>query len=181
MKSTIVYLHGYGSNPESDTGKQIKAAFPNQNFIAPHIDHNAHPDVIKNQMDDLAEKLKKHNDPVVIGSSAGGFWGDYLAARHGIKSVLVNPSLKPSQNFKKYNPPQSHLDAYKKLEDSTKDYPRHHSVAFHGTEDDVVPLDHITPKYKKPIMLKGEPHRLHDMTPVINMAKTMIGNFPEHN
>jgi predicted esterase YcpF (UPF0227 family) len=181
MKSTIVYLHGVGSSPDSDTGKQIRSAFPHEQHIAPSIDHMQHPAKIRKQMDDLADHLKTHHDPIIVGSSAGGFWGDYMAAKHGIKSVLVNPSLKPSENFKKYNLPAEHYEEYKKLEKETENHPRHHAVAFHGTKDDVVPLKHITARYKKPIHLEGEGHRLKDMTPVLNMMKSMVGNFPEHH
>jgi hypothetical protein len=181
MKSTIVYIHGYGSSPEGDSAQQIKHSFPDQHFIAPHIDHSKDPDTIKQQMDGLAQTLKGHHDPIVVGSSAGGFWADYLGAKHGLKTVLVNPSLRPSTNYKKYNLPPSHYDKYKKLEDTIKDHPRHHMVAFVGDKDDVVPKQHITSVYKKPIILKGESHRLTDMSPVVNMVHSMVGNFPEHN
>lgn len=181
MKSTIVYLHGFGSSPHGDTAQQMKNYFPGQKFIAPAIDHSQHPDVLKKQMDDLAKKLKKHDDPIIVASSAGGFWGDYMAAKHGIKTVLVNPSLRPSINYKKYNFPDEYYDAYKKLEDETKGHARHHVAVFHGTEDKIVPKEHIQTHYKKPIELPGEGHRIVNFTPVINTINHMIGNFPEHH
>lgn len=181
MKSTIVYLHGYGSSPESPTAHEIKKHFPNENFHAPHINHEAHPSVTKKQMDDLASKLHKHHDPIVIGSSAGGFWADHLAAHHGFKTVLVNPSLNPSENFKKYNQPKEHYSEYQKLEKGSESLPRHHTVVFHGENDDVVPLHQIKKIYKNPTILSGEGHRLNDLSPVINAAKKMVGNFPEHD
>jgi predicted esterase YcpF (UPF0227 family) len=181
MKSTIIYLHGFGSSPQSETAQDIQKAFPNEKFMAPSIDHNQHPDVLKKQMDDLAEKLKKHDDPIIVGSSAGGFWGDYMAAKHGIKTVLLNPSLKPSENYKKYNLPKGHYAAYKKLENASKGHARHHVVAFHGTEDTVVPKEHIQTHYQNPVDLPGEGHRILNLKPVINTIGNMIGNFPEHH
>ena len=181
MKSTIVYLHGYGSSPNGDTAQHLKKTFHGQNFIAPAIDHSQHPEVLKKQMDDLAKKLQKHNDPIIVGSSAGGFWGDYMAAKHGIKTVLINPSLKPSINYKKYNLPNEHYAAYKKLEDASAGHARHHVVVFHGTEDTVVPREHINTHFKNPIDLHGEGHRVANFAPVINTITNMIGNFPEHH
>lgn len=180
MKSTIAYLHGFDSSPATPTAKKVKDAFPHENFECPHIDHRDDPDKIKDQMDKFAHHLHKKGDSVVVGSSAGGFWGDYLAAKHGIKSVLVNPSLHPSKNFRKYNLPEEHYKKYEKIEKEIKNHPRHTAVAFHGTEDKVVPLEHVQTHYKHPIMLHGEGHQLKDFTPVTDMAHKMVGNFPEH-
>ena len=181
MNSTIVYIHGYGSSPASSTAQHLQQSFPGEDFVCPSIDHSKDPSDIKAQIDDLAKFLLDQNDPIVVGSSAGGFWADYLGSEYGIKTVLVNPSLRPSTNYKKYNLPASHYDKYKKLEDALKNHQRHHMVAFVGDNDDVVPTQHVTDVYKKPIVLKGEGHRLKDMTPVVDMVRSMIGNYPEHN
>lgn len=181
MKSTVVYIHGYGSSPASDTAKHLKEAFPTEKFVCPHIDHSQDPDKIKAQMDKLAKQLTNHDDVVVVGSSAGGFWADYLGSVYGFKTVLVNPSLRPATNYKKYNLPSEYYDKYALMQDWIKKHARHHMVAFAGDKDDVVPLEHVKTHYKNPIMLKGEGHRLKNMTPVVKMVQSMIGNFPEHD
>jgi hypothetical protein len=181
MKTTVVYLHGYGSSPSSDTAKRLEHSVPNEVFVCPHLDHSADPDVTRKQIDQLAKKLHRADDVVVIGSSAGGFWADYMAVMYGFKTIVVNPSLRPHENFKKYNLPAAYYDKYKKLEDMLAGHARHHAVAFAGAEDKVVPLGHVTTHYKKPIILKGEGHRLNNMTPVVDMIKSMVGNFPEHH
>lgn len=181
MKSTIVYIHGYGSSPASDTAQQIKKAFPGERFVCPHIDHSEDPDKIKVQMDKLASSLDKHADVIIVGSSAGGFWADYLGSVYRFKTVLVNPSLRPATNYKKYNLPDEYYTKYQKLQDWLKTHSRHHMVAFAGDKDEVVPTEHVKSHYKNPIILKGEGHRLKNMSPVIKMVQSMIGNFPEHN
>jgi len=181
MKTAIVYIHGYGSSPASDTAQQIKKSFPTEKFVCPHIDHSSDPDKIKAQMDKLAKTLDSHNDVVIVGSSAGGFWADYLGSVYRFKTVLVNPSLRPATNYKKYNLPDEYYTKYQQLQDWLKTHSRHHMIAFAGDKDEVVPTEHVKSHYKKPIMLKGEGHRLKNMTPVIKMVQSMIGNFPEHD
>lgn len=180
MKTTIVYLHGYGSSPESETAKAIKLAFPDEDFFCPHIDHSDDP--LDNYIKmcklgfDLVEK-----DSIIIGSSAGGFWADLIGSSFRIKTILINPSLLPSINFRKYNLQEEYYRDYEFLESLTKTASRHHIVTFVGENDDVVPLSHIQTHYKNPIVLKGEGHRLNDLSQIIDMIKSMIGNFPEHN
>lgn len=180
MKSAIIYIHGYGSGPESSTAKVLAAAFPTESFFCPQLDHSQDPDLIKDQLYEFIGKITD-KDIISVGSSAGGFWADYLGATYGIKTVLINPSLCPATNYKKYNLPSLYYDKYAKMQEELKPYPRHHMVAFAGDQDDVVPLEHVKTHYKNPIMLKGEGHRLNDMTPVVKMVQSMIGNFPEHN
>ena len=170
MKTTIVYIHGYGSSPASDTAQQIKKSFLTEKFVCPHIDHSSDPDKIRAQMDKLAKTLDKHNDVIVVGSSAGGFWADYLGSVYRFKT-----------NYKKYNLPDEYYTKYQQLQDWLKTHSRHHMIAFAGDKDEVVPTEHVKSHYKNPIMLKGEGHRLKNMTPVVKMVQSMIGNFPEHD
>lgn len=181
MKSTVVYIHGYGSDPSGSTAQDIKKSFPREKFLSPKIDHSQDPDLIKKQMDTFAKTLGKHDDVIVVGSSAGGFWADYLGAVYGFKTVLVNPSLRPATNYKKYNLPSEYYTKYAELQDWLKHHARHHMVAFAGDKDEVVPLEHVKTHFKNPIMLKDEGHRLKNMTPVVKMIQSMIGNFPEHS
>lgn len=181
MKSTVVYIHGFDSSPASETAQAIKKRFHAEKFICPHINHRDDPDNIKKQMDALAAKLRNEDDPVVVGSSAGGLWADYMAAMYGFKTVLINPALRPSILFKKFNLPEAYIKKYAALEKLVTGKHRHVSVAFSGDKDDIVPTEHVKTHYANPIMLKGEGHRLKDLTPVHNMVGAMIGNFPERN
>lgn len=179
MKTTIVYIHGYGSSPDSETAKAIKEAFSDEVFVCPHIDHSADPLDTYSTLCNLAFELLT-KDAIIVGSSAGGFWADLIGSSFGIKTVLINPSLLPAINFRKYNLPKEYYDDYEFLQDLTKDITRHHIVAFVGENDDVVPVSHVQTHYKNPIVLKGEGHRLNDLYPVIDMIKSMVGNFPEY-
>ena len=180
MKSTIVYIPGWGSTPQSTTATKIKKAFEHEAVICPVVDHTQSPAVIQKQMDALGKKLMTKHDSVIVGSSAGGFWADYIGSIYGIKTVLINPALQPSKNFKKFNLPDEHYAEYADIEKFIKSHHRHHMVAFAGDKDDVVPMEHVKMHYKNPIVLKDEGHRLNNMDPVLEMINRMIGNNPEH-
>lgn len=51
-------------------------------------------------MDSVAE-------PVLIGSSLGGFYANYLVEKSGCKAVLVNPAVYPYDLLQAYLGPQS--------------------------------------------------------------------------
>lgn len=179
MKTTVVYIHGWGSGPEGDTATQLKHVFADESFVCPQFDFSEDPSVLKQKFDQLGKKLMGHGDVVVVGSSAGGFWADYMGSVYGLKTVLINPSLRPSVNFKKYGLSKQALEQYAKLEQHTSSHTRYHMTAFMGDKDDVVPSAHIKTKYKNPIVLAGEGHRVSDLKPVIKLIKGLVGNYPE--
>ena len=39
---------------------------------------------------------------MLVGSSLGGYYATHLAARHGLKALLINPAVLPHQRFDGY-------------------------------------------------------------------------------
>ena len=54
------------------------------------------------------EKLPMRN-VCLIGSSLGGFYATYLAEKHGLKAVLINPAIDPHVGLRAYLGPQKNL------------------------------------------------------------------------
>lgn len=179
MRSKIVYLHGWGSSPQSNTAQALAASFPDDIFVCPQLDHTINPLVIRKMMEDLAGELLREADPILIGSSAGGFWADYLGSKYGIKTVLINPSLIPDTNFRKYDLPEKYYVYYQWIRESTEGFNRDHVVAFSGENDDVVPLEQVQTRYQNPIILVNEGHRIQNVEPIVDMIRNVIGNYPE--
>lgn len=98
MNSTLIYLPGFNSGPQSEKSAAFKQAFPDL-IVA---DYNTwDPDIGFQQLEAL---VAPHLDrtPILVGSSLGGFWSYYLACRHHLSCVLLNPCMTPESTLKPY-------------------------------------------------------------------------------
>jgi len=99
MASTlVVYLHGFRSSPNSSkavkTKEAIKALSTTDNPI-----HWYCPQLLaspKQSMDMVIEYIQANpvDRLIVIGSSLGGFYANYLAERYQCKAVTQNPAVR---------------------------------------------------------------------------------------
>jgi predicted esterase YcpF (UPF0227 family) len=48
-------------------------------------------------------------DTCLVGSSLGGFYATWLAEKHGLKAVLINPAIEPQVGLRAYLGPQQNL------------------------------------------------------------------------
>ena len=66
--------------------------------------HRAH-EAIRSLRKFIARLQREHpQDPtlMLIGSSLGGFWAQYLAAEFSAKLVLINPSVRPDETLARH-------------------------------------------------------------------------------
>ena len=132
----IVYLHGFNSTGNSSKGQTLKhtlkQTLPSVPFFTPTYHYN--PDIaITVLMQEINEQLLRHKlkqPEMIIGSSLGGFYGQYIARQfNNIKLVLINPALGPvdtlqhhlgeNENFytgERYILQKEHLEALKKYD-----------------------------------------------------------------
>jgi len=99
MPSTlVVYLHGFRSSPRSSkavlTGEAVKALSTPENPIewyCPQLlaSPKASMDMVINHIE-----ASKHDRLVVIGSSLGGYYANYLAEKFACKAVALNPAVR---------------------------------------------------------------------------------------
>ncbi|MBY5924392.1 MULTISPECIES: YqiA/YcfP family alpha/beta fold hydrolase [unclassified Halomonas] len=91
----ILYLHGFNSAGASPKARLVKAACDALDLPCET------PDLPSRAVDALAlgESLMSRlgPQPLVMGSSMGGFLATILAERHGLKAVLVNPAVRPAR------------------------------------------------------------------------------------
>src|SRR5687767_2937778 len=57
----------------------------------------------------LLEQSLIRKNACFIGSSLGGFYATYLAEKHGLKAVLINPAIDPHVGLRAYLGPQKNL------------------------------------------------------------------------
>jgi predicted esterase YcpF (UPF0227 family) len=90
----IIYIHGFLSSPQSAKAQELLAWAATQPGLrvqvpALPVDPQAALDVLESACAACARP------PGLIGSSLGGFYANILAARHGLRAVLVNPAVHP--------------------------------------------------------------------------------------
>jgi predicted esterase YcpF (UPF0227 family) len=124
----IIYLHGFNSTGDSAKGRFLKENLLDISVLAPtfHYDpRRAIPCLEKL----IQENLTPEKPLMLIGSSLGGYYAQYLSHRFKLKTVLINPALMPlttlsdylgeNTNFytgEKYTLTQTHLDALLSLD-----------------------------------------------------------------
>lgn len=104
MSSTlIVYLHGFRSSPRSSkavlTGEAVKAMATDKNPIEWYC-----PQLLaspKASMDMVIQHIEgaQFDRLVVIGSSLGGFYINYLAEKFACKAVALNPAVRAAREL----------------------------------------------------------------------------------
>lgn len=98
----LIYLHGLNSSPRSHKAGLLKERLAPIEVLVPA--YPAHrPDeavaVLSNYFASLAGDIK----PTVVGSSMGGFYGQYLARGFNFAHLfLINPALTPWRLFLGY-------------------------------------------------------------------------------
>lgn len=97
--TTIVYLHGFRSSPASIKATHLRgyvAALPGAKKLRLHIPELAHRPAAA--VAEVAAWVEREAGPealTFIGSSLGGYYATWLAERHGMRAVLVNPAVRP--------------------------------------------------------------------------------------
>jgi predicted esterase YcpF (UPF0227 family) len=106
---TVLYLHGLGSNGNSTSAVQLKAALTGQaRVIAPTYS----PEDASAAREHLAGLAARAD--IIVGTSMGGWHAGVLAARYGQTAIVVNPCFEPKRHLAKYiNQPLPHYDGGK--------------------------------------------------------------------
>ena len=104
MASTLlVYLHGFRSSPRSSkavmTGEAIKALSTAEHAIEWYC-----PQLLaspKESMDMVTQYIDQSGAEriVVIGSSLGGFYANYLAEKYGCLAITLNPAVRAAREL----------------------------------------------------------------------------------
>lgn len=99
----LVYLHGFRSSPRSSkavmTGEGIKSISGPENSIEWYC-----PQLLASPKKSMAlvEDHIKRSDAerlVVVGSSLGGFYANYLAEKYGCKAIVLNPAVRAAREL----------------------------------------------------------------------------------
>ena len=101
MSGSILYIHGFNSSPLSKKARQLEAVMQQlglpEQLRVPALHH--HP---RQAIAQLERAIAELGEPLLVGSSLGGYYATYLAERHGLKALLINPAVHPSRDLARY-------------------------------------------------------------------------------
>jgi predicted esterase YcpF (UPF0227 family) len=92
----ILYLHGFTSGPQSAkavalAGRMAARGLADR-FVCPQLPASPAAAIALAE-GIIAEKVSRGDTPSLVGSSLGGYYATFLAEKHGLKAVLVNPAV----------------------------------------------------------------------------------------
>lgn len=101
MSGSILYIHGLNSAPSSMKASQLQAVIDQLGLAGqlrvPALHH--HP---RQAIAQLEAHIAELGQPLLVGSSLGGYYATHLAERHGLKALLINPAVNPHRLFDGY-------------------------------------------------------------------------------
>jgi len=119
-ESLILYLHGFTSGPQSRKVQTLAAHMAAHGLAdslhCPQL--MASPAASIALIEDLLQKVGvTEGNPLfgtgrtatLVGSSLGGYYATYLAEKHGLNAVLVNPAVVAAIELERYLGPQTWL------------------------------------------------------------------------
>ncbi|UFH49742.1 YqiA/YcfP family alpha/beta fold hydrolase [Pseudomonas sp. KNUC1026] len=99
MSSGILYIHGLNSSPLSVKAQQLSEAMAGlgapERLLVPALHH--HPRQAMVQLQQAIDTLG--GNPLLVGSSLGGYYATHLAHRLGLNALLINPAVNPHRLF----------------------------------------------------------------------------------
>jgi len=106
----LIYLHGFNSSPQTIKGRQLAAWLgPLAGRIAFDLPALPHRPAQAIMMLESLLAAQREDDITLVGSSLGGYYATWLAEKHGLKAVLINPAVLPDRDLTQYLGPQRNL------------------------------------------------------------------------
>ena len=102
----IAYLHGFNSSPLSHKA-QVTQRYMAERGLGHEYACPALPPLARDAMNAIQPLIASR--PCFIGSSLGGFYATYLAEKHDLRAVLINPAIDPHIGLRAYLGPQQNL------------------------------------------------------------------------
>ncbi|MCB1961461.1 MAG: esterase [Rhodocyclaceae bacterium] len=168
----ILYLHGFRSAPASVKASRLQAHMAARGLADAYwcAQLPVAPDAAIALIE--AQIARCDAPPTLIGSSLGGYYATWLAERHGLKAVLVNPSVVSHLSLAPYVGTQTnlytgetldftaaHIDQLRALEVPAITRPERYWLLVE-TGDEVLDYRHAVAKYAgaRQTVLEGGDH-----------------------
>lgn len=104
---SLLYLHGFRSSPQSWKARLLADAFAARGlasqFHCPALSHD--PAIAIAQAEAILARHPGHF--ALAGSSLGGYYATWLAEKHDLRAVLINPAVVAPLSLEAYVGPQT--------------------------------------------------------------------------
>ena len=97
MSTSLLYIHGFAS-----CGTSNKVTTLAEHYGAGHVVSPDLPIAPYRVIEYLKQLIEQRHFTLLVGSSLGGYYAEYLGARYGIPAVLINPSTQPFDTLTDY-------------------------------------------------------------------------------
>lgn len=183
----LVYIHGFNSSPASSKANLLKARLEGLGrggeFAAPALPHS--PAEAATLLDEFA---RHHSGMALVGSSLGGYYATWLAEKHGLKAILLNPAVRPYELLKDHTGPQQnfhtgeryeltaqHVEELRALEVERIVPGRYLLIA--ATGDEVLDYRSAVERYRgcRQVVIEGSDHGLSDFAGHVDTVLQFCG------
>jgi uncharacterized protein len=185
----ILYLHGFNSSPQSAKAQYLKRYLEERgrggDFLCPRLPHR--PKLAVAAVEAEIARLSREQI-TLVGSSLGGFYATWLAEKHALRAVLINPAIDPHVGLRAFLGPQQSFhggETYELTEDHLRDWQALFVTRIHPerylllveTGDEVLDYRLAVRKYlgAKQIVVQGGDHSLASFPDHIPLILSFAG------
>ncbi len=180
---SLIYLHGFRSSPMTEKGQVFRRTFP---AVTLATYDSLHPDISYRQLDRIVrEELPQQ--PILVGSSLGGFWAYQFAKQYALSCVLLNPCMSPEITLAPYLGIVQNLYTGERgvMEESDlQAYGRYRlageaaqCVVLHEKGDELIPFQQSVANFEgkaRLILIEGGSHRFEHLDIAIEEIEALI-------
>lgn len=110
----IIYLHGFRSAPASIKAQALRRRMADlgleEHFWCEQLPVSPHEAIaLAERQIERCRAERPQRVPTLVGSSLGGYYSTWLAERHGLPAVLVNPAVVAPMSLETYVGKQTNL------------------------------------------------------------------------
>lgn len=113
----LIYLHGFNSSPGSHKAQVLKR-YMEERGLGGEYRCPALPPLGRRAIAMVEAEIARHprKSITLVGSSLGGYYSTYLAERHDLRAVLINPAVYPHEDLRAYLGAQRNLYTQRQYE-----------------------------------------------------------------
>lgn len=189
----LIYIHGFNSSPASAKAQLLKARLEAlgraSEFAAPPLPPS--PAQAARLLDALASR---NPGAALVGSSLGGYYATWLAEKHGLKAILLNPAVRPYEFLsefvgrqkrfhteEEYDFTLQHVDELRALEVERIVPTRYLLIVTTG--DEVLDYRRAVERYQgcRQIVIEGSDHGLSDFAEYVDTVIEFCSAVPTNS